>query len=174
MRLFIFLVLTSVIAIGQPAGSQPATIQLAEGVSIQFPTQPERRDMGPATLYTLRLADSTANFNAIVSDLQKGNGLDAETLEAAKLDPVFWEQTEQAFLASLGPNAKLKESKRKTVSNSEALELTIERAQDGKVSTLLVLIFTHGVYSFNVVYTNRNGQGSPALQDAFFSSIQIK
>ena len=52
-------------------------------ISISFPSAFKTQEMGPSTLYNLRLADSTANFVAIVTDLQKGSGIDAATLANA-------------------------------------------------------------------------------------------
>jgi hypothetical protein len=49
------------------AMSQETKIQLTEKVSISFPDKPDVRNMQDiATVYSLKLADSTANFNVVV------------------------------------------------------------------------------------------------------------
>lgn len=155
--------------------AQENKVQLTEKVSIVFPEKPATRDMqGVATLHTLRLADSSANFNVIVTNLEKSNGLTADVLEAAKLEPAFWEQAETAFIASLGADAKLVSKEMKQVGNQEALSMQVTSERNGKKTLFTVYILTEGVFSINVVYTNRSGQASETLRDNFFKSLAIK
>lgn len=155
--------------------AQENKVQLTEKLSIVFPEKPATRDMqGVATLHTLRLADSSANFNVIVTNLEKNNGLTAEVLEAAKLEPAFWEQAETAFIASLGADAKLVSKEMKQVGNQEALSMQVTSERNGKKTLFTVYILTEGVFSINVIYANRSGQASETLRDNFFKSLTIK
>ncbi|MCU0375000.1 MAG: hypothetical protein MUF24_06805, partial [Chitinophagaceae bacterium] len=129
---------------------------------------------GVSTLHTLRLADSSANFNVIVTNLEKSNGLTADVLEAAKLEPAFWEQAETAFIASLGADAKLVSKEMKQVGTQEALSMVVTADRNGKKSLFTVYILTEGVFSINVIYTNRTPQASESLRDNFFKSLTIK
>lgn len=81
------------------AMSQETKVKLTEKVSITFPEKPDVRNMQDiASVYSLRLADSTANFNVVVQNLAK-NGLNEEQIETAQLEPAFWEQLESSFIA---------------------------------------------------------------------------
>ena len=54
------------------AMSQETKIQLTEKVSISFPEKPDVRNMQEiASVYSVKLADSTANFNVVVQNLLK-------------------------------------------------------------------------------------------------------
>jgi hypothetical protein len=150
--------------------------KLTSRVSIQFPAQFKKQEMGPATLFNLRLADSTANFLAVVSDLQKGNGFDAATLAEASLSPEFWDQVEQGFMAQLGPNAKRTSREMKQITGFDIMQLIIERpVEESKTNnTITVLILVDDVYSLNIVHTNRGGKADENLKKAFFESLTIK
>ena len=64
---------------------------LTEKIQVTFPGQPVKRDLGPAVTYAVRLADSTANFTAMVTDLEKANDLTADAIAEAMQEPEFWE-----------------------------------------------------------------------------------
>lgn len=156
--------------------AQSISQKLTERISISFPAEYKKQEMGPTNLYTLRLADSTANFIAVVSDLQKSNGLDAATLAEANLAPEFWDQAEQGFLAQMGEGAKLKGREMKNIKGYDIMELTIERpvSESGSSNILTVYIFVDDVYSLNIAHTNRGGKADEKLKKAFFDSIVIK
>lgn len=149
-------------------------MQLTEKVSISFPEKPATRDIqGIASVHTLRLADSSANFNAVVSNLEKSNGLSADVLESAQLEPSFWDQAEAGFVAQLGPDAKVLSKQVKQISGKQVLNLVVSTERNGKKSELTAYIFVQGVYSINIVYTKRTDSASAEAKNKFFSSLQI-
>lgn len=156
--------------------AQSINQKLTERISISFPAAYRTQEMGPSILHNLRLADSTANFVVVVSDLLKGNGLDAATLAEASMAPEFWDQAEQGFLAQMGEGAKLKGREMKNINGYDIMELIIERPiiETGGINTLTVYIFVDDVYSLNIAHTNRNGKADEKLKKAFFDSITIK
>ncbi|MCU0335173.1 MAG: hypothetical protein MUF62_09000 [Chitinophagaceae bacterium] len=88
--------------------AQETKVQITDKIAISFPEKPAVRDIqGVATLHTLRLSDSTANFNVLVNNLEKSNGFTADVLAAALLEPEFWEQAEQSFVAQLGAGSSV-------------------------------------------------------------------
>jgi hypothetical protein len=152
-------------------------VKLSEKVSVSFPQEPEKQDFeGAAQVYTLRLADSTTNFLAVVSDLEKQAGLDAATLAEATLMPEFWDQTAEGFMMQMGPDAKLKNREMKNIKGYDVMELTIERPGEdgGEASTLTIYIFVQDVFSFNIGHTSRGGKGDTKMKEAFFNSLIIE
>jgi len=158
------------------AKGQAIEQKLTDHVSIRFPAEYKKQDLESTTLYSLRLADSTANFVAVVSDLLKSNGLDAATLTAASMSPEFWDQAEQGFMAQLGPDAKLLGREMKQIAAYDIMQLIIERPvkENNTMNTLTVWIFVDDVYSLNIAHTNRGGKADENLKKAFFASIAIK
>jgi hypothetical protein len=156
--------------------AQTKSQKLTERISISFPGEYSTRETGPATLYNLRLADSTANFVVVVSDLLKSNGLDAATLAAASMEPEFWDQAAESFLAQMGAEAKLKNREMKNVNGYDIMELTFERpnTEKGGINTITVYILVDDVYSLNIIHTNRSGKADETLKKAFFDSLTIK
>ncbi|HSK12817.1 MAG TPA: hypothetical protein VK907_06345, partial [Phnomibacter sp.] len=91
---------TLVIALcAAPATAQHVEVKLTEKVKVLFPQQPVKQENGPASLYLLRLEDSTANFLAVVTDLQQSVGLDEGTIAVAMLESTFWDEAANGFLA---------------------------------------------------------------------------
>jgi hypothetical protein len=155
---------------------QTHPVKLSEKISVSFPQEPEKQDFeGVAQVYNLRLADSTANFLAVVSNLEKQAGLDAATLAEASLMPEFWDQTAEGFMGQMGPDAKLKNREMKNIKGFDVMELTIERQEEGQagLNTLTIYIFVQDVYSFNIGHANRGGKADPKMKEAFFNSIVI-
>jgi hypothetical protein len=154
--------------------AQEAKIQLTPKVSIIFPEKPTVREMqGVTTIYSVRLADSTANLNVVVSDLEKSAGLSAESLETEQQNPVFWEQVEAGFMAQVGQSATLLSKQIIERNNKKMLQLLISNERNGKKSELSILIFVDGVYSFNIGYTKRTNEASTGVKDKFYSSLQF-
>jgi hypothetical protein len=163
--------LASSSAMGQAVGQK-----LTSRVSIQFPGTYKTQEMGPSTLFNLRLADSTANFVAVVSDLQKSNGLDAATLAAASLTPEFWDQVQEGFMAQFGPDVKFISKEMKQIAGFDIMQLVLERPvqETNTNNTVTVYILVDDVYSLNIVHTNRGGKADEKLKKAFFESLTIK
>jgi hypothetical protein len=155
------------------AMSQETKIQLTEKVSISFPDKPDVRNMQDvASVYSLKLADSTANFNVVVQNLKK-NGLTAELIETAKLEPEFWEQLESSFIAQLGSETKVLSREIKKISSKDVLSLVLTTQRGGNKVELSSYLFTHGVYSVNIVHSKRNDNASVELKNKFFTSLKI-
>ncbi len=153
--------------------SQETKIQLTEKVSISFPEKPDVRNMqGIASVYSLKLADSTANFNVVVQDLSK-NGLSAEQIESAQLDPSFWEQLETSFIAQLGSGTKILSKEIKKISSKDVLTLVISTERNGKKMEVSSYIFIEGVHTINIVHSKRNDSASQDVKNKFFNSINI-
>lgn len=156
--------------------AQETKIQLTDKVSINFPEKPNKREVqGMATVYTIRLADSSANYNVVVTNLEKSNGLTAEILESAQLEPSFWEQTESSFIASLGPdvNPKILSKEIKQINNQQVLYLVIGTNRNNKYAELTAYIFVNEIYSIKILYTKRNDSASIEAKNSFLNSLKI-
>lgn len=153
--------------------SQETKIQLTEKVSISFPEKPEVRNMQETTsIYSLKLADSTANFNVVVQNLEK-NGLSIEMIETAKLEPEFWEQLESSFIAQLGSQVKVSSKERKNIGNKDVLTLVLSTQRNGKEVEISAYIFIQGVYSFTIAHSKRSDNASQDVKNKFFDSLKI-
>lgn len=154
--------------------AQESKVKLTDKVTISFPEKPSVKDIqGIASVHSLSLADSTANFNAVVTNLEKANGLTADVLASAQKDPGFWDQAEAGFLAQVGADATLVSKEIKQVGSKQLLELVISIERNGKKRELTAYIFVDGVHSINVVYTKRADAASMAAKEAFFKSLTI-
>lgn len=154
--------------------SQETKIQLTEKVSISFPENPDVRNMKEiASVYSVKLADSTANFNVVVLNLEKSNSLTAEMIETAQLDPSFLEQLESSFIAQLGSETKVLSREIKKISSKDVLSLVLTTQRGGNKVELSSYLFTHGVYNFNIVHSKRNDNASVELKNKFFTSLKI-
>jgi hypothetical protein len=146
--------------------SQETKVQLTEEVSISFPENPDVRNMKEiASVYSVKLADSTANFNVVVLNLEKSNSLTAEMIETAQLDP--------SFIAQLGSETKVLSREIKKISSKDVLSLVLTTQRGGNKVELSSYLFTHGVYNFNIVHSKRNDNASVELKNKFFTSLKI-
>ena len=153
--------------------SQETKVQLTEKVSISFPEKPDVRNMQDvATIYSLKLADSTANFNVVVQNLGK-NGLTEEQIESAQLEPAFWEQLEASFVAQLGNETKVLSKEKKNISGKDILILELITERNGKKMEVKSYIFIESVHSINIVHSKRAAGASVDLKDKFFNSLKI-
>jgi hypothetical protein len=156
------------------AMSQETKIQLTEKVSISFPEKPDVRNMQEvATVYTLKLADSTASFNVSIQNLEKSNSLTAEMLETAQLDSSFWEQLESSFIAQLGSETKALSREIKKIGTKDVLNLVLNTVRNGKKLEVSAYVFIEGVHSINVVHNKRADTASLDLKNKFFNSVNI-
>jgi uncharacterized membrane protein len=156
------------------AMSQETKIQLTEKVSISFPEKPDVRNMQEvATVYTLKLADSTASFNVSIQNLEKSNSLTAEMLETAQLDPSFWEQLESSFIAQLGSETKALSREIKKIGTKDVLNLVLNTVRNGKKLEISAYVFIEGVHSINVGHNKRADTASLDLKNKFFNSLKI-
>lgn len=154
--------------------SQETKIQLTEKVSVVFPEKPATRNMQDIGVqYTLKLADSSANFYALATNLEKSNGMKADVLEAAQQEPAFWQQLEQSFVAQVSSDASVLSSEIKQMNGKQVLHLIINGTRNGKKLEITVYIFIDGVYTVNIVYQKRSEDASVDLKNKYFESLQI-
>jgi hypothetical protein len=154
------------------AFSQESKIQLTEKASIIFPEKPDVRNMQDiATVYSLKLADSSANFFAIIQDLEKNNGLTADQLEAAQAGPDFWLQLESSFVAQLGSETQVLTRERKKLGANEVLILVLSTLRNGNKMEVTSYVFIAGVYSINIIYNKRSDNASVDIKNNFFNSL---
>jgi hypothetical protein len=74
----------------------------------------------------------------------------------------------------LGEDAKLITKDMKNISGIDAMEMVVERkTEKGETNTITAWIFVEGVYSINVIHTNRAGKADTKIKDAFFASIKV-
>ncbi|MFM8490481.1 MAG: hypothetical protein ACKN9X_00880 [Candidatus Methylopumilus sp.] len=155
--------------------SQETKILLTEKVSVVFPEKPTTRNMKNVTMqHTIRLADSTANFYALVTNLEKGIGMKADVLIAAQQESAFWEQLEQSFVAQVATDASVLSSEIKQIGGRQVLHLIISGTRNGKKLAVTVYIFIDGVHVVNIVHQKRTEDASVELKNRYFSSLQIE
>ena len=155
------------------AFSQETRIPLTDKVSVSFPEKPSRKEMGPVAMHTVSMTDSTADFIATVTNLNKSNGLTAEMLETAQSAPEFMDQVQVGFIGQLGPDVKVLSKEVKNIGGRQVLNLLVESDRNGKKYELSVYLFIHDVYSVNIVHRKRTDGASVDAKNAFFESLRI-
>ena len=156
------------------AMSQETKIQLTENVTVVFPEKPISRNMQDVGVqHTLKLADSTANFYALATNLEKSSGMTADVLEAAQQESAFWQQLEQSFVAQVSSDASVLSSEVKQISGRQVLHLIISGTRNGKKLEITVYIFIDGVHTVNIVHQKRAEEASADLKNKYFASLQI-
>ncbi len=154
--------------------SQETKIQLTEKVSVVFPEKPTTRNMQDIVVqHTVKLADSSANFYAMATNLEKSNGMKADVLESAQQEPTFWEQLEQSFIAQVSSDASVLSSEIKLIEGRKVLNLVVTGTKSGKKFEITVYIFIDGVYTVNIVHQKRTEDASENLKNKYFISLQI-
>jgi hypothetical protein len=154
--------------------SQETKIQLTEKVSVVFPEKPTTRNLQDIGVqHTIKLADSTASFYAMATNLEKSSGMKADVLEAAQQETSFWEQLEQSFVAQVSSDASVLSSEVKQISGKQVLHLVVSGTRNGKKLEITVYIFIDGVYTVNIVHQKRAEEASVELKNRFFNSLQL-
>jgi len=154
--------------------SQETKIQLTEKVSVVFPEKPATRNMQDIGVqYTLKLADSSANFYALATNLEKSSDMTADVIEAAQQESAFWEQLEQSFVSQVSNDASVLSSEVKQINGRQVLHLVISGTRNGKKLEITVYIFIDGVYTVNIVHQKRSEEASADLKNKYFASLQI-
>ncbi len=157
------------------ANGQKQEIKLTEKAKVIFPGTPSKSGNEASDLYILKLSDSTANFIASVTDLQKANGFDEATLAEASMQPEFWEQAANGLMMQMGNEAKEISRTMKNIKGYDALQMEIQRpSYEGKTNIITALIFLEGVKSINIMHTNRGGRADAQLTKDFFESVIIQ
>lgn len=129
--------------------------------------------MGPVAMHTVSMTDSTADFIATVTNLNKSNGLTAEMLETAQSAPEFLDQVQVGFIGQLGPDVKVLSKEVKNIGGRQVLNLLVASDRNGKKYELSVYLFIHDVYSVNIVHRKRTDGASVDAKNAFFESLRI-
>lgn len=160
------------VAVSAAIQAQEVKQVLTEKIQVTFPGQPVKRDLGPAVTYAVRLADSTANFTAMVTDLEKANNLTADAIAEAMQEPEFWDQVEQGFLMQMGKDARVVSREPKKVGQNEGRELVLERPNpSGGTSRITAWFFIEGKHSVYVVHNDKAGKADQALKAKYFASV---
>ncbi len=155
--------------------SQETKIQLTDKVSVVFPEKPATRNMQDIGVqHTLKLSDSTANFYALATNLEKSSGMTADVLEAAQQESAFWEQLEKSFVAQVSNDASVLSSEIKQISGRQVLHLIISGTRNGKKLEITSYIFIDGVYTVNIVHQKRSEDASADLKNKYFDSLNIE
>lgn len=153
------------------ATAQSDTVKL-DAIRLVFPGKVTVEEQGPAKRSQLRLADSTANFQVIQTDLSS-MGLDESTAVAMQAEPAFWEQTRDGLVAQLG-DAKLIKDEMLDHKGRKVLQLLMERpSKEGGMNRLTLRIMIVGTFMIQYGHTDRNGKSDPNLRDAFFASLEF-
>jgi hypothetical protein len=178
MKSVVITVLLSIIlgfASATVANGQKQEIKLTEKAKVIFPGTPNKSGNEASDLYLLKLPDSTANFIASVTDLQKTNGFDEATLVQASMQPEFWEQAAKGLMSQMGNEAKEISRTMKNIKGYDAMQMEIQRPNhEGKTNTITALIFLEGVKSINIMHTNRGGRADAQVTKDFFESVTIQ
>jgi len=155
------------------AMSQETKVQLTEKVSINFPEKPEVKNMQKgSSLYVVKLADGTANFNVVVQNLLE-MGQTTKQIESQQLNPSFWEQIEPSLIAPYGTETKVLAREFKKIGSKEVLSLVFSAVINGMNREISSYFFIEGVNSINIVHYKRAGSASEELKNNFFNSLKI-
>ncbi len=170
MKSIVLILSCSLLGVFQSA-AQSDTVKL-DRIKLVFPGKVTTDEQGPAKRCQLRLADSTANFQVIQTDLS-AMGLDEATAIAMQAEPAFWEQTRDGLVAQLG-DAKLIKDEMLEYKGTKVMQLQMERpSKEGGINRLTLRILLVGTYMIQYGHTDRNGKSNPSLRDAFFNSLQF-
>lgn len=158
------------------AMSQETKIQLTEKVSISFPEIPEKPEVKNiqkgSSLYVVKLADGTANFNVVVQNLLE-MGQTTKQIESQQLNPSFWEQIEPTLIAPYGTETKVLAREFKKIGSKEVLSLVFSAVINGMNREISSYFFIEGVNSINIVHYKRADSASVELKNNFFNSLKI-
>ena len=155
------------------AMSQETKVQLTEKVSINFPEKPEVKNIQKgSSLYVVKLADGTANFNVVVQNLLE-MGQTTKQIESQQLNPSFWEQIEPTLIAPYGTETKVLAREFKKIGSKEVLSLVFSAVINGMNREISSYFFIEGVNSINIVHYKRADSASVELKNNFFNSLKI-
>lgn len=141
--------------------------------SVVFPAKPKPEGESTNKRYQLRLADSTALFQALQIDMSE-MGLDEATVVAMQAEPAFWEQTRDGIVGQLGNGAKLVKDEMLDWKGTKIMQMHLERpSKEGGVNQLTLRLLFLGTHMIQYGHTNRNGKADLALRDTFLASLQI-
>jgi hypothetical protein len=156
------------------AFSQETQVQLTEKISVTFPEKPLMRDMqGVSVQHYVRLADSTANFIASATNLEKSSGMTSDLLQAAQQQDEFWEQAQKGFVAQLGTDATVVSSELKEISGKKVLHFVTSAMRNGAKVEITVYMFFDGIYTINIIHQKRSEEASVEAKNKYFASLQI-
>lgn len=155
------------------AAAQSDTVRF-DRFSVVFPSKPVSVGLGSNMRHQLRLADSSAIFQALQIDLSD-QGLDESTVLMMQAEPAFWEQSRDGIVAQLGGGAKLIKDEMIDWKGTKMMQLHLERpSKEGGVNKLTLRMFYLGTHMIQYGHTNRNDKADLSLRDAFLGSLEIK
>jgi hypothetical protein len=156
------------------AFSQETIVQLTEKVSVTFPEKPLMRDMqGVSVQHYVRLADSTANFIASATNLEKSSGMTADLLQTAQKQDEFWEQAQKGFVAQLGTDATVLSSELKEISGKKVLHFVVSVMRNGAKVEITVYMLFDDIYTINIIHQKRSEEASVEAKIKYFASMNI-
>jgi hypothetical protein len=145
---------------------------LGEGVSINYPGTPSKREMNSGIiLYRFKTADSMSVLTVMIRDLSS-LGFSAEQLEEASTTPEFWDQIQASSVQAIS-NTKLLKSQRLEFQQKLLLELDLEFLRDNKTNILSQRIFIKGLKSYTVNFNSLEGKGDPTIKATYFDSLSF-
>jgi len=153
------------------ASAQSETVKL-DRIQLVFPGKVKTDEQGPAKRCLLRLADSTALFQVIQTDLST-MGLDESAAIAMQAEPAFWEQSRDGLVAQMG-DAKLIKDEMLDYKGVKVMQLKLERpSKEGGTNLLTLRMLIVGTYMIQYGHTDRNGKADAGMRDAFLASLQV-
>lgn len=153
--------------------AQETKVQLAKNVSIIFPGKPDVQNIQKgSSLYVVKLADGTANFNVVVQNLLE-IGQTAKQIKAQQSNPSFWEQMEPFLLSPYGNETKILSRDILKIGTKEVLSLVFSALINGSNREISSYFFIEGVNSINIVHYKRTESASMDLKKNFFNSLKI-
>ncbi|MEN9497756.1 MAG: hypothetical protein RL750_655 [Bacteroidota bacterium] len=168
-----FLFLLAGISFMLTAAAQSDTVRF-DRFSVVFPAKPTSVGLGTNMRHQLRLADSSAIFQALQIDMSD-QGMDEATVLMMQAEPAFWEQTRDGIVAQLGGDTKLIKDEMLDWKGTKIMQMHLERpSKEGGVNKLTLRMLFLGTHMIQYGHTNRNDKADAALRDAFLASLQIK
>ena len=152
--------------------AQGVKVQITPNTSVVFPAQPEKREQGHMTQYSLAHKDSFVLYTVLVVDHDPDGGYKGNGRSAAEEDDSFFDQSEVAFRRLLGTDARMIRREARTIYGKHAVYMEMERYMDGKQTLLSVLLLIESKYRISMMHMDNSPDGDPDKKK-FFSSLTI-
>lgn len=154
------------------ASAQGFSVQITPNTSLVFPAQPEKKEQGSMTQYSLAHKDSFVLYTVLVVDHEKAGGFKGINSNMVEEDALFWDQSEVAFRRLLGPDSKTTRREVREINGKRAVYMELQRYMDGKQTLLSVMLFAESKYRISMMHMDNSPDGDPDKK-RFFSSLSI-
>lgn len=146
------------------------TVNIDEKVSVNFPSQPEEKDMGGNPSLVAKMDNGNGCMSMVIDF--SAFGMDSATLANEMSKPESFDQFKQSFLAQI-PTAKLISEKNTKALGRTCYEFVVEMNEGSEKTTMYNKNIIEGskMYSFNFYDKNNNSEED---RNKFLNSIQIK